>query len=107
MLLLRVGGLILLFEINDEGLEGFQFLGSEREHLACEAVARGVEGGALLPSSVRGPVDFWAFRRLARSWASDGARRMVVGGLGGASAGRDGSLASGFFLVGMDGPSRL
>ena len=46
-----------------------------------------------LPSSVRGPVDFCAFRRLARSCASDGARRMEVGELGDFSPERDGSLA--------------
>ena len=59
------------------------------------------------PSSVRGPVDFWAFRRLARRRASEGVRRIGSGDLGDASVGRDGSFgvfAGGFFLVGMDDP---
>src|SRR6185437_6243487 len=56
------------------------------------------------PSSVRGPVDFCAFRRLARSWASEGGRRTEVGRLGDVSAGRDGWLACGFFLVDMEDP---
>jgi hypothetical protein len=58
-----------------------------------------------LPSSVRGPVDFWAFRRLARRRASEGARLMVVGELGASSTWRDGSFAvaaSGFFLNDMN-----
>src|SRR6476646_2297844 len=59
------------------------------------------------PSSVRGPVDFCAFRRLARSCASDGGRRMVVGELGDFAPERDGSLAvlvDGFFLEAMNEP---
>jgi hypothetical protein len=48
MFLLRGRGLILLFEINDEGLQSFQFLSSEREDLAGEPVARSVERRALL-----------------------------------------------------------
>ena len=49
MLLLRGRGLILFFEIANEGLKSFQFLGSEREDLGREAVAGGVERRALLP----------------------------------------------------------
>jgi hypothetical protein len=46
---LRGRGLILFFEINDERLESFQFLSSEREDLAGEPVARSIERRALLP----------------------------------------------------------
>ncbi|HJY05128.1 MAG TPA: hypothetical protein VJ323_02370 [Bryobacteraceae bacterium] len=58
-----------------------------------------------MPSSVRGPVDFCAFRRLARRRASEGARRMMVGELGDISLERDGSfgvVAAGFFLEDMN-----
>src|SRR6185312_5428254 len=60
-----------------------------------------------LPSSVRGPVDFWAFRRLARSWASDGGRRIEVGELRDLWPERDGPLAvlvAEFFFEGMNDP---
>jgi hypothetical protein len=101
VLLLRVRRLILFLEIADEDLERFQLFGRERKDLGRQAVAGGVERRPLLASSVRGPVDFCAFRRLARSRASDGARRMGSGEFGGASTGRDGSLAGRFFLVAM------
>jgi hypothetical protein len=107
MLLLRVTRQILLFEIADERLESFQFFGRKREHLAVRPWRVALSEARCFPSSVRGPVDFCAFRRLARSCASEGGRRMGADRLGDASLERDGSLAvlaDGFFLEAMNEP---
>ena len=49
MLLLRVARQILLFEIANESVESFHFLGSQSEDPAGESMAGGVERCALFP----------------------------------------------------------
>jgi len=65
-------------------------------------VTRGVERGALLPFLGARARRFLRVQPIGAKPRFG--RRMEIGGLGGASMRHDGSVAGGFFLVGMDDP---
>lgn len=76
----------------------FQFLGSEREDLGSQTVAGGVERRALFAFLSAGSGRFLRVQTIRAEAGLGRGRRMVVGGLSGASMRRDGSLAGEFFL---------
>jgi hypothetical protein len=58
----------------EEEKELFGILVEEDMFVGAQAVEERLRLDALLPSAVRGPVDFLAFSRLALIWASVGVR---------------------------------
>ena len=59
VLLMRVTRQILLFKIADESVEGLHLLGSQSETWPVSPWRVALSDARCLPSSVRGPVDFW------------------------------------------------